>query len=162
MKQNSVESRIIEVANNPINSKLNLVQYKKDKAKALKHKEICEAVVAFKSQNKYMPMYAILSVGICSSAVKNKVFEEGYRHFDKEKCQKVYDMSLAFNAAIGKADEAPNDVAYRVAEKYYKKVSESVEDFKTALKEAGELNDSREAFHYTCKALGIESEEQRE
>ena len=35
MKTNSVENRIREVAENPISGRLNLVQYKKEKAKAL-------------------------------------------------------------------------------------------------------------------------------
>lgn len=156
MKQISVESRIIEVANNSIDSKLNLIQYKKEKEKAIKHKAICEAVLAFKAENKYMPMYAILSVGIHSNAFKNDEFDKGYEYFNPKKAQAVFDMAVAYNRAIDKADEAPNDVVYRICNKYYKKVSQNVADFESVVEKAKKkLTDNRNDFQKCCVALGI-------
>jgi len=161
MKQNSVENRIIEVANNPIDSKLNLVQFKREREKAMRHKAICEAIVSFSKENIYMPMYAILSVGVGANAVKNDIFNKGYRKFDSEKAQRVFDMAVIFTKGIGKKVNAPNDVAYRICNKYYSEVSESIEDFKAAMEKAGKkLNrnsDSRDMFYDTCKVLGIRS-----
>ena len=50
MKGN-VENLIRTTAMNPINGKLNLVQYKNEKKKALVHKGVCESVVAFADAN---------------------------------------------------------------------------------------------------------------
>ena len=154
MKQNSVENRIVEVANTKISGKYNLAQYKKEKARLMAHKSVCEAVLAFKQENKYMPMYAILSCGISAGAFKNEEFDKGYKSFDKEKAQTIFDMAVAYNKANG-IDGAPNDVTYRVCTKFYKKVSHNVSDFESALAKLKKpLTDERKDFHKICKAVG--------
>ena len=75
MKTNSVENRIRSVAENPIDGKLNLVQYKKQKAQAMTHKEVCEQIVDYANGNPYMPIYAILACGVSADAFKNAVFD---------------------------------------------------------------------------------------
>ena len=157
MKQISVESRILESATSKIDSKLNLAQYKKEREKAMKHKAICKAVLAFKEEHNYMPMYAILSVGISAGAFKNEEFEKGYTKFDKEKAKAVFDMAVALTKKVGKEEAAPNDVAYRICSKYYKLMSHNVADFEAALAKIGKgkISDSRDEFHKSCKALGM-------
>ena len=119
------------------------------------HKAVCEAVVSFKAENKFMPMYAILAAGISAGAFKNSEFDKGYKSFDAKKAQAVYDMAVAYNRSIGKANEAPNDVVYRVCMKYYKHVSENVADFEKALAKVKKpMGDERKDFHKICKAVG--------
>ena len=76
MKTNSVENRIREVAEKPISGRLNLVQYKKEKIKALSHKAVCEQIVEFANGNPYMPIYAILTCGVAPDAFKNATFDK--------------------------------------------------------------------------------------
>lgn len=155
MKENSVESRINQFANTKIGGKYNLTQYKKEKERLMTHKAVCEAVVSFKAENKFMPMYAILAAGISAGAFKNSEFDKGYKSFDAKKAQAVYDMAVAYNRSIGKANEAPNDVVYRVCMKYYKHVSENVADFEKALAKVKKpMGDERKDFHKICKTVG--------
>jgi esterase/lipase superfamily enzyme len=162
MKENSVENRIVEVANNGIDSKLNLVQYKEERERVMRHKAVCEAVIAFKANHKFMPMYAILSVGVSAGAFKNAEFEKGYKSFDEVKARAVYEMACIYNEAINKGNEAPNDVVYRVCSKYYKKHNGSADiiaDFsksvaKMGKKKAKVLSDERENYEAICVAVG--------
>ena len=97
MKTNSVENRIREVAEKPINGRLNLVQYKKEKAKALNHKAVCEQIVKFADGNPYMPIYAILACGVAANAFKNSTFDKGYKKFNDVKASTCYKMARAYN-----------------------------------------------------------------
>lgn len=118
MKTNSVENRIREVAEKPISGRLNLVQYKKEKAKALKHKDVCKQIVEFADGNPYMPIYAILACGVAADAFKNSTFDKGYTKFNGAKAGTCYKMARAYNEKMGIKGQ-PNDVVWRLVARYY-------------------------------------------
>jgi predicted GH43/DUF377 family glycosyl hydrolase len=153
MKEVCVEKRIEEVANTKIGGKYNLVQYKKEKEKMMIHKSVCQAVLAFRDKNVHMPMYAILSCGISAGAFKNEEFEKGYKHFDAEKAKTIFEMAKAYNVAMdGKG--MPSDVLYRVAARYYKKVSHNLADLENTLSKAKKVKIDRKNFEELCKNVG--------
>jgi len=154
MKEKCVEQRIVEAAESKIEGKYNLVQFKKEKAKMMAHRAVCQSVIAFSKENVHIPMYVILSAGISAGAFKNAEFEKGYKRFNPEKVKAVFEMAKAYNAAMGK-DCMPSDVLYRVAMKYYKEVSTNVEDFKNSLKKAKKMSTERGNFVKLCENVGI-------
>jgi len=156
MKENSVENRIVEVASNPIDTKLNLAQFKKAKAKALTHKEVCEKVVNYGKSNPYIPIYAILMCGVGSNAFKNAVFDKGYTKFNEEKVSTTFEMTRAYMEKMNLKGQ-PNDVVWRIVSKFYDRKSHSLDDFKSALASAKVIPnaDSRDCFVKLCDNLGI-------
>lgn len=154
MKEKCVEQRIVEAAESKIEGKYNLVQYKKEKAKMMAHRNVCQSVIAFSKENVHIPMYVILSAGISAGAFKNAEFEKGYKRFNAEKVKAVYEMAKAYNIAMGK-DSMPSDVLYRVAMKYYKEVSNNVNDFMESLKKAKKMSTERGNFVELCENVGI-------
>lgn len=156
MKTNSVENRIRSVAENPIDGKLNLVQYKKQKAQAMTHKEVCEQIVDYANGNPYMPIYAILACGVSADAFKNAVFDKGYKKFDKAKTEACYKMARAYNQKMGIKGQ-PNDVVWRLVARYYQKVSKDVASFENALATAKVIEgaDSRDNYEAICANMGV-------
>ena len=156
MKTNSVENRIREVAEKPINGRLNLVQYKKEKAKALNHKAVCEQIVKFADGNPYMPIYAILACGVAANAFKNSTFDKGYTKFNDVKASTCYKMARAYNEKMGIKGQ-PNDVVWRLVARYYEKVSSNMEDFEKALAKAEVIvdADARSNYETICANMGV-------
>ena len=156
MKTNSVENRIREVAEKPISGRLNLVQYKKEKAKALNHKAVCEQIVKFADGNPYMPIYAILACGVAANAFKNSTFDKGYTKFNDVKASTCYKMARAYNEKMGIKGQ-PNDVVWRLVARYYEKVSSNMEDFEKALAKAEVIvgADSRGNYETICANMGV-------
>ena len=156
MKTNSVENRIREVAEKPINGRLNLVQYKKEKAKALNHKAVCEQIVKFADGNPYMPIYAILACGVAANAFKNSTFDKGYTKFNDVKASTCYKMARAYNEKMGIKGQ-PNDVVWRLVARYYEKVSSNMEDFEKALAKAEVIvdADARGNYETICTNMGV-------
>ena len=156
MKTNSVENRIREVAEKPISGRLNLVQYKKEKAKALKHKDVCEQIVKFADGNPYMPIYAILACGVAANALKNSTFDKGYTKFNSAKASTCYKMARAYNEKMGIKGQ-PNDVVWRLVARYYEKVSSNMEDFEKALAKAEVIvdADARGNYETICANMGV-------
>jgi hypothetical protein len=157
MKEISVEKRVRDAKNTPLSGKFNLVQFKKEKAKAMLHKSVCEQVVEYADAHTTIPFYVILSMGIAAGAFKNSEFDRGYKKFDAEKVDTTYKMAKAYNEKMGIKGQA-SDVTWRLVGKFYKEVSTSYEDFLTALAKAKVLKnaDSREAdFSLLCKNIGI-------
>ena len=156
MKTNSVENRIREVAEKPINGRLNLVQYKKEKAKALKHKDVCKQIVEFADGNPYMPIYAILACGVAADAFKNSTFDKGYKNFNGDKAATCYKMARAYNEKMGIKGQ-PNDVVWRLVARYYEKVSSNMEDFEKALAKAEVIvdADARGNYEAICANIGM-------
>lgn len=156
MKTNSVENRIREVAEKPINGRLNLVQYKKEKAKALNHKAVCEQIVKFADGNPYMPIYAILACGVAANAFKNSTFDKGYTKFNDVKASTCYKMARAYNEKMGIKGQ-PNDVVWRLVARYYEKVSSNMEDFEKALAKAEVIvnADARGNYETICANMGV-------
>lgn len=155
MKTNSVENRIREVAENPISSRLNLVQYKKEKAKALSHKAVCEQIVEFADGNPYMPIYAILTCGVAADAFKNTIFDKGYKKFNGVKAATCYKMARAYNEKMGIKGQ-PNDVVWRLVARYYERVSSNMEDFEKALAKAEVIAgaNTRGNYETICANIG--------
>ena len=155
MKTNSVENRIREVAENPISGRLNLVQYKKEKAKALNHKAVCEQIVEFADGNPYIPIYAILTCGVAADAFKNTIFDKGYKKFNGVKAATCYKMARAYNEKMGIKGQ-PNDVVWRLVARYYERVSSNIEDFEKALAKAEVIAgaNTRGNYETICANIG--------
>lgn len=172
---NKIENAIRNTANNKLAGKYNLAQYKEggsrfeEKKSAMLHKKICEEVVAFADSHKHIPFYFILQVGISKGAYKESEFNKGYKRFNAEEVEAVYEMGMAYNAYNGLGHKKMSDVTIRLIMRYYEKKSKDMETFTNDLnnsKVLGKLCGSRE-IEYTklCKNLNIpikEKEEQTE
>lgn len=152
--EKSLFEKINEVANNKLNGKYNLVQYKAQKAKAVAHKSACEAAITFSKENPSMPFYAVLSMGISSGAFKVSEFNKGYKAFDADKAKTTKEMAELYNKKMG-INGKPSDVTWRLVSKFYNKVSHNIEDFEKALNNAAIMDGARGHFSELCKNLGI-------
>lgn len=165
MAKNKIQTLIEKVANNKMNSKYNLAQYKEggskfqEKQKAMLHKRICEEIVAFMAQNKDIPLYFILQVGISKGAYKQTEFDKGYKRFNAEEVKAVYDMGQLYYAHNGVADLKMSDIAIRLIMRYYEKVSKDMDTFKADLDNSrplGRLCGSRTMdYKELCRNLNI-------
>ena len=155
-KTGNVEMMVRNTANNPINGKLNLIQYRKNgmRDKALMHKSVCEQIVNFADNHK-MPFYAILAVGVGSGSFKTTEYNKGYKKFDAEKTKTCLEMANAYNEKMGIKGK-PSDVTWRLVNRYYNKVSHNVEDFMNSLNKANVADGNRGHFKELCVNLGIE------
>ena len=160
-----IESAIRNIANNRLAGKYNLAQYKEggakheEKVKAMLHKQVCEQIVAFADAHKDIPFYFILSVGVSKGAYKMSEFGKGYKRFNAEEVEAVYEMGMAYNAYNGLGHKKMSDVTIRLIMRYYEKKSKDMETFTNDLnnsKVLGKLCGSRE-MEYTklCKNLNI-------
>lgn len=154
-KKKSVEELVRESAVNPIDTRLNLVQFKHKKMLAERHKEICQKALDFADEHPDMPFYAVLSSAIGSGAWKTDIFLKGYKKFDAERAEQMYKMALAYNEKMG-LNCKPSSVVWRLVRRYYEKVSTNYEDFLVALANAKQSDGDAGHFKEQCKNLGIE------
>lgn len=156
-KKGNVEMMVRTTANNPINAKLNLVQYKKNgmRDKALAHKSVCENVVAFADANPNVPFYAILAMGVGSGSFKTSEYNKGYKKFDANKTATCIAMANAYNQKMGIKGK-PSDVTWRLVNRYYNRVSNNLDDFMKSLDNANTADGNRGHFKELCHNLGIE------
>ena len=162
---NVIFDNIKRVAENKLNSKYNLAQYAEGKSKhsekvaAMTHKTVCEQVMNFTENNPQIPLYFTLCVGINMSAMKATEYAKGYKKFNADKVQSVYEMGRLYYAHNGMENRKMSDVAIRLITRYYDNVSNNVEDFKTALansKVLGKACGSRDTdYNFLCENLGI-------
>ena len=172
MAKNMIESAIRNVANNKLQGKFNLAQYKEggsrheEKVKAMLHKQICEEIVAFADNHKDIPFYFILSVGVSKGAYKMSEFEKGYKRFNAEEVEAVHQMGMVYNAYNGLANKKMSDVTIRLIMRYYEKKSNDMETFTNDLNKSkvlGKLCGSREMeYAELCKNLNIPIKEKEE
>lgn len=151
----SVEELVREAAVAPIDTILNLKQFKHDKKLAERHKAICQMAVEFSSTHPSMPFYAVLSTTIGSGAWKTNVFEKGYKRFDANRAEQLYKMAYDYNEKMG-IDHKPSEVVWRLVRRYYEKVSTNYEDFLDSLANAEVMDGDRGHFKELCINLGIE------
>lgn len=165
---NAVYQAIAKVATNKLNGKYNLAQYKEggskysEKCNAIIHKSVCEQIVAFMTENKDIPFYFVLQVGVAKGAYKMSAFEKGYKFFNAKKVKAVYEMGGLYYAHNGVADLKMSDVAIRLIMRYYEKVSSDIETFKADLakseplgRKCGEREDKGLPYKILCKNLSI-------
>jgi len=152
--EKGIYGKVIEVASNKLNGKLNLVQYKAQKAKAVAHKNACEQAVAFANEYPLMPFYAVLAMGINSNAFKTSEFEKGYKSFDAEKAKTCYEMAKLYTEKMG-IKGRPSDITWNLVSKFYAKKSHKLSDFALALENAKPMDDARGHFKELCENLGI-------
>ena len=165
MAKNQIINAINNVANNRLNGKYNLTQYREggsrheEKKAAMQHKEVCEQVVKFVETHKDIPMYFILSVGISKGAYKMSEFEKGYKVFNAEKVELVHKMGMAYNAYNEQYKKKMSDVSIRLIMRYYEKVSHDFNQFLVDLnnsKVLGKMCGSRDMkYSDLCKNLNI-------
>ena len=164
MAKNATEMAIRNVANNKLNGKYNLAQYKEggsrhsEKVAAMLHKSICENIVAFADAHPFIPFYFILSVGVSKGAYKMSEFLKGYKRFDADEVEMVEKMGKAYNEYNGQ-NKKMSDVTIRLIMRYYERVSHDYDRFVTDLNKSkvlGEKCGSREIpYKDLCKNLGI-------
>lgn len=162
---NRVENIIREVTNTKLTGKYNLAQYQDggkrhdEKVRAINHKKVCEDIVAFADSHKYVPFYLILSMGIGQNAPRLSEAQKGYKYFDKEKVETLYNMGMAYNAYNNIENRKVSDVTARLVMAYYSKKSKDFNDFVRDLnnsKVIGKKCGSREIpFAELCKNIGI-------
>lgn len=155
MKENKVETLIKSVAENKIAGKYNLSQYKAVKAKMVTHKQVCEQIMEFKKNNPTIPTYIVLSAGVGTGAFKMDEYNKGYKTFNADKVINVVKMAEMYNKHMNIKGK-PSDVTYRIAIKFYNKVSHNVSDFELALNKANIMDGNRGHFAELCSNLGIE------
>lgn len=155
MKKNgNLEMMVRATANNPIDTKLNLVQFKKQKAKALRHKNVCKEVVDFADKNPSMPFYAILSIGVGSGSFKVSEYNKGYIHFNKNKTYACLRMAEIYNKTLGIKGK-PSDITWRLVNRFYNKVSHNEHEFEKILADTDKevMDDKRGHFLELCYQL---------
>lgn len=152
--EKGIYGKVIEVASNKLSGKYNLVQYKKEKEKALAHKNVCEQVVEFAKENPLMPFYAVLAMGVNSNAFKTSEFNKGYKSFDAEKAKTTFEMAKLYNEKMG-IKGRPSDITWNLVSKFYSKKSHNLTDFAVALENASIMDDERGHFKELCENLGI-------
>ena len=131
-----VENLIRECANNKLSGKYNLPQYKKEGSKcnaeykkALLHKQVCEAMVAFADAHPNEGFCFIISCGSQKDAHKTTAFAKGYKKFDAQKVETVIKMGYAYNEYNGLKGKKMSDVTWRLITRYYDQVSHDYEQF---------------------------------
>lgn len=163
-KKDSLETAIRNIAENKLNGKYNLSQYKEggkrhqEKLDALTHKSVCEQVMAFKKTHEDIPLYQILSVGISKGAFKKTEFDKGYKRFDAKKVEAVVEFGRYYNKYHGIKSTKISDVTIRLMTRYYEKVSTDMGKFLLALassKVMGKECNNRGHYDELCKNLGI-------
>jgi len=170
MKENNITKAINNVANNKLNGKYNLTQYKEggsrheEKVRAMLHKKVCEEIVAFAAEHTDIPMYFILSVGVSKGAYKMSEFEKGYKTFKAEEVEMVAKMGRAYNDYNGLVGKKMSDVTIRLIMRYYEKVSHDFDKFLLDLNKSkvlGKMCGSREMdYKALCKNLNIPTKEE--
>ena len=170
MKENNITKAINNVANNKLNGKYNLTQYKEggsrheEKVRAMLHKKVCEEIVAFAAEHTDIPMYFILSVGVSKGAYKMSEFEKGYKTFKADEVEMVAKMGRAYNDYNGQHGKKMSDVTIRLIMRYYEKVSHDFSKFLLDLNKSkvlGKMCGSREMDYKTlCKNLNIPTKEE--
>lgn len=170
MKENNITKAINNVANNKLNSKYNLAQYKEggsryeEKVKAMLHKKVCEEIVAFAAEHTDIPMYFILSVGVSKGAYKMSEFAKGYKMFKADEVAMVAKMGRAYNDYNGQHGKKMSDVTIRLIMRYYEKVSHDFDRFLLDLNKSkvlGKMCGSREMeYKVLCKNLNIPIKEE--
>lgn len=161
----AIENAIRNVANNRLEGKYNLAQYREggskheEKVKAMTHKNVCEEVMDFAESHPNLPLYFILSVGISKGAYKMSEFLKGYKFFNAEKVETIASMGRAYNDYNGQYNKKMSDVTIRLIMRYYEKVSHDYNDFLVSLNNSkflGKKCGSREIdYKVLCKNLGI-------
>lgn len=170
MKENNITKAINNVANNKLNGKYNLAQYKEggsrheEKVKAMLHKKVCEEIVAFAAEHTDIPMYFILSVGVSKGAYKMSEFAKGYKMFKADEVAMVAKMGRAYNDYNEQYGKKMSDVTIRLIMRYYEKVSHDFNRFLLDLnnsKVLGKMCGSREMdYKVLCKNLNIPIKEE--
>ena len=149
----TVEEKVRMDAKSPISTKLNLNQYKREKALAMMHKVACQQVVNFADAHEDMPFYAVMEIMVGSGSWKNSEYAKGYKKADYDKASTIYEMALAYQEHNGLG--TPTDVTWRIVRRYYDKVSRNYDDFMSALLTSKPSDDARGHFKEQCENLGI-------
>lgn len=149
-----IKSMVADYASVKLGGKLNLVQNRPVKAKAMQHQTVCKSIEDFQATHPDMPLYAILSCGISAGAYKHTEFQKGYKNFNAEQCDTIYHMAKAYNKAMGIKGK-PSDVTYRLVTRFYKRVSHNLKDFKARLATAQVMDGKRGHFSELCANLGM-------
>ena len=149
-----IKAMVADYASVKLGGKLNLVQNKPIKARAMQHQQVCQSVEDFRKQYPEMPLYAVLSCGISAGAYKRKEFTDGYKNFDGKRCETILKMAKAYNEAMGIKGK-PSDVTYRLCAKFYKTVSQDIDVFKQHLAMAQPMDGKRGHFKELCANIGI-------
>ena len=172
MKKNSVETAIRNAAENKINGKYNLPQFKKEgtqhyeeRQKALLHKKVCEEIVAFAAAHKDIPFYFILQVGVSKGAFKLSEFNKGYKSFNAAKVEEVHRMGMEYNKYNGREGKKMSDVTIRLIMRFYEKVSTDFDTFMDALSKSqvlGKECGKRGSYEALGKNLNIPIKDKEE
>lgn len=165
MKENKIKKLIANVASNKLAGKYNLAQYKEggkchdEKVKAVRHKKVCEEIMAFANEHKDIPFYFILSVGVSKGAYKECEFNKGYKAFDAYKVLSVHIMGMEYLKYNGLNGKKMSDVVIRLIMRYYEKKSNDMGCFIASLNNSKVLgkNCGSRTIPYSelCHNLGI-------
>lgn len=149
----NINTMVADYSKVTFGGKLNLVQFKPQKAKAITHQEVCQQLQAFQTAHPDMPMYAIMSCGISAGAYKRSEFANGYKSFDSKKCETILAMAKLYNEKMGIKGK-PSDVTYRLMTKFYNTVSHDIKVLEERLATAEKMDGKRGHFKELCSNLG--------
>ena len=149
-----INTMVADYSKVSLGGKLNLNQFKSVKAVAVQHQKVCQTIEEFHTTHPDMPMYAVLSCGISAGAYKRSEFINGYKNFDSEKCETIFEMAKAYNDAMGIKGK-PSDVVYRLMLKFYNTQSHDLNVLKERLKTAQQMDGKRGHFKELCANLGM-------
>ena len=162
----TIEQLIRKTAENKIAGKYNLPQYKKggkrekERENAILHKKVCEEIAAFLNSHKEIPCYFALQVGVSKGAFKTSEFKKGYKRFNADEVETVYNFGQMYLKYNGLPKNTKlSDVGIRLIMRFYERVSHKTATFKKALAKSQNLGKRcqiREVeYSYLCQNLGI-------
>ena len=158
LKKTSVEYFIRETAKS---GKAYNVGNLTDERKA-QHIQVCKSIVEFADNNKNIPMFIILSVGIAQGAPKKGVYAKGYTSFNGKKVESVFRRCKQIVSAQGCPEVRTFDSLSRIVVKVVDQIGNNPVEFAKRVKAMpmfGKGVVARENYGAVCKALGIDPEQ---
>lgn len=157
IKKSSVEFAIRETAANGVAYGLN---ENVTEERAAKHVEVCKEIVSFLDENKDIPPYTALAMGIAQGAPKKTEYAKGYTKFDGKKVATNYRRCVQFAKHHG-TDGKTFDMVQRVVAKFINQFGGDPIKWAKALKASEPMGKDalkRENYDAVCRSLGIDPE----
>lgn len=121
---------VVMHANEKINGKYNLPQYKAEREALKKRKEVCQSLIALMDKTK-LPITLLVYVAVDKQSHRPQNFEKNYHRFNESKAEAIIKMAQSFAAHHGY--KSINDKVMHGVCAYYERVNSDYDVFETLL-----------------------------